>query len=207
MTYEDLSENNYVYVVLSRSSGLLSRLVRAVKGDEYTHAALSLDLRLEYMFSFGRRRTRNPFIGCFKRERICDAPRRPGGGLPGVVIEIPVSRMQYKNVIALIETFLLNSHLYGYNYLGLARNLWGRSRPIPARFFCSEFVYHVLHKNKVCDLGKPRNLVRPQDLMSIKGRVVFEGDLNEYRCSPGRETVAPRIFKKMAVRTYLATER
>lgn len=48
----------------------LSRASHALTGDKYIHAALPLDADLAYMFSFGRRRARNPFIGYFKRERL-----------------------------------------------------------------------------------------------------------------------------------------
>lgn len=63
-------DTEYLYVVLARSNTILSRLIHVIKEDEYTHAALSLDRDLEYMFSFGRRSANNPFIGCFKRERL-----------------------------------------------------------------------------------------------------------------------------------------
>ncbi|MDR1590275.1 MAG: hypothetical protein LBS51_08825 [Oscillospiraceae bacterium] len=179
-----------LYVVLSRSATALSWIIHTVRGDEYTHAALALDERLEYMFSFGRRRAYNPFIGCFKRENLNDALYNTYPELPGAVIRITVSAAQYECVTDLIESFLLNSHLYGYNYLGLVGNLWGQSRPAAARFFCSEFVYHVLHASGICDFGKPRGLVRPQDLTRVKGRVVFKGNLKEYDSLIKREIPA-----------------
>jgi hypothetical protein len=185
----------HLYVVLSRSATALSKMIRVLKGDEYTHAALALDARLEYMFSFGRRWARNPFVGCFKRERLSDAFYRPYAELPGVVIEIPVSEAQYANAIALLESFLLDGHSYGYNYFGLASSLWGWSHAADRSFFCSEFVYHVLHEIGICNLGKPRGLVCPQDLMGVQGRVVFRGNLKEYGRSPRRAATPPRIFR------------
>lgn len=195
MLRDGLTMEKNLYVVLSRSATALSRIIHTIKGDEYTHAALALDVRLEYMFSFGRRRAYNPFVGCFKRERLGDALSNPGAKLPGAIIEMSVSPVQYKRVTELIEGFLLNGHLYGYNYLGLAWNLWGQSRPADARFFCSEFVYHVLNDSGICDLGKPRGLVCPQDLTRVRGRVIFKGDLKEYDYRPERtDPAAPGIF-------------
>jgi hypothetical protein len=188
----------HLYVVLSRSPTILSKIIHTVKNNAYTHAALALDSRLEYMFSFGRRRAGNPFIGCFKRERIGDEFYRSCAEVPGIVIELSVSLTQYENASAKIGAFLLDSHLYGYNYLGLVGNLWGINCPCPAdlRFFCSEFVYHVLYESGVCDLNKPRSLVCPQDLMDIKGRVVYTGNLKEYECKTAREAAhAPSFFR------------
>jgi hypothetical protein len=195
MKREDLITEKHLYVVVLRSATILSKMIHAIKGAEYTHAALALDAPLEYMFSFGRRRAANPFIGCFKRERIGDELYRSCSELPGAVIEIAVSDTQYRSAAALINSFILNSHIYGYNYFGLIGNLCGRSRSRNTRFFCSEFVYYVLRKSGVCNLGKPQGLVCPQDLLAIKGSVIFRGDLKEYVC-PAKGDIAgfSRLF-------------
>jgi hypothetical protein len=183
---DGMSRRRYVYVVLSRSPTILSRAIRIFKRDEYTHAALSLDRELQYMFSFGRRRPSNPFIGCYKRENLGDGFYRACGRLPGAVIEVPVSPAQYSDVCVQIQDFLLNSHCYDYNYAGLIGNLAGMPCRSENRFFCSEFVYHVLHKSGICDFGIPRNLVRPQDLSGLDGAVIYKGDLKEYAPAKGR---------------------
>jgi hypothetical protein len=138
-----MNANQSVYVVLSRSQTALSRTIHMLKGHQYTHAALSLDRSMQYMFSFGRRRASNPFIGCFRRERLDDGIYKFCSNLPGVILEIPVTPVQYRNISGQIGTFLLNSHIYSYNYLGLAGNLFNKKHQDNTRFFCSEFVYHV----------------------------------------------------------------
>lgn len=182
----------YVYVVLSKSPTILSRTINRLKGDSYTHAALSLDKDLFYMFSFGRRWAGNPFVGCFKRESMNDGLYKKLASLPGVIMEIPVTSKQYDAVCVLIEGFLLDAHVYRYNYFGIAGNLLGMTHVNSRRFFCSEFVYYVLHESGVCDLGLPCGMVRPQTLLSLNGRVVFDGDLKTYG---GLATDSRRIFR------------
>ncbi|MFE5337085.1 hypothetical protein ACFQ8E_14330 [Isoptericola sp. NPDC056573] len=172
-----------IYVVLSRSSTVLSRTIRLATRDEYTHAALALDADLELMFSFGRRRASNPFVGCFKRERLDDDLYRGMDRLPGVVLEVPVTPRQRDAVGARVAEFLLDSHTYAYNAPGLVTGLLGRGSEDDRRFFCSEFVYHVLRDAGVCDLGVPRWKVRPQTLLAVPGTVVYRGDLKRYRPS------------------------
>jgi hypothetical protein len=166
-----------IFVVLTRSRTTLSRIIHRVTRDEYTHAAIALDENLYYMFSFGRRRASNPFFGCFKRESLNDEIYEGCAGLPGVVLEIPVTPGQYDAICSMIELFLLDSHRYGYNTLGLAKNLIGLPGENNARFFCSEFVYYVLRESGVCDLGVSRGGVRPQMLLNVDGRVIFDGNL------------------------------
>jgi hypothetical protein len=177
---EKYRNEKYVYAVLSKSPTILSRAIHGIKGDGYTHAALSLDRHLDFMFSFGRRRAYNPFIGCFKRESMNEGIYKNIAVLPGAVLEIPVTREQYDAVCRHVGKFLLDAHTYSYNYFGLMGNLIGVARKDNKRFFCSEFVYHILHESGVCDLGIPRGMVRPQTLLHLRGRVIFEGDLKTY---------------------------
>lgn len=176
-----------VYVVLSRSRTVLSRTIALATRDEFTHASLALDPGLELMFSFGRRRPGNPFIGCFRRERFDDGLYRGMDEVPGAVLEIPVTPEQHEAVCTRISEFLLDSHAYSYNASGLVNVLIGRGTQDDTRFFCSEFVYHVLQGAGVCDLGVERWQVRPQMLTELPGEVVFRGDLKAYsaRHRPG----------------------
>lgn len=59
-------EKYSLYVVLTRTNTVISKVVQLVKKDEYTHAAISLDEELNYMYSFGRKYSYYPFIGRFK---------------------------------------------------------------------------------------------------------------------------------------------
>jgi hypothetical protein len=175
------AREKHVYVVLMRSGTALSRLIHKLTGDTYTHAALALDRNLEYMFSFGRRRAENPFCGCFKRERLNDGIYKNHTKLPGVILELPVTAGQYERVRGIIESFLLDSHMYDYNVLGLVKSLLQLPGANDTRFFCSEFVYHVLYESGVCDFGMDREHVRPQTLLRLNGRIAFEGNLIKRR--------------------------
>ncbi|MDR1815753.1 MAG: hypothetical protein LBR00_03590 [Clostridiales Family XIII bacterium] len=181
-----LPENsgNAVYVVLTRSTTALSRLVSFWTGAEYTHAAISLDRGLSYMFSFGRRYANNPFLGCFHREDLSEGVYAKADHVPGIVIALPVSDWQYENICGTIREFLLNSHRYDFNYAGLATQAVGRSHFSERRFYCSEFVYHVLSEAGVLDLSIPRGRVRPQDFLWLGGEI-YKGDLRRFREAGG----------------------
>ncbi len=169
-----------VYVVLSRSRTVLSRTIALATRDEFTHSSLALDQGLDLMFSFGRRRAGNPFVGCFRRERFDDGLYRGMDVVPGVVLAVPVTPEQHEAIRVRITEFLLDSHAFSYNVRGLVGARFGRGHEAEDRFFCSEFVYHVLHGAGVCDLGVERWQVRPQTLLDLPGRVVFRGDLKDY---------------------------
>lgn len=185
-----------LYVIFTRSNTVLSNLIHIVKGDEYTHAALAFDKNLEYVFSFGRRYSNIPFIGCFRREELNEGLYARHKMLPGLVLELTVTEAEYEQAKKIVVEFLLNNHRYDYNYAGLFGNLLGINGYCRNRFLCSEFVYHVLHQCGVCDLNIPRTLVRPQNLLHIGGRVVYKGDLKRYAAcrAPLRELFQPLML-------------
>ncbi|MCL1791375.1 MAG: hypothetical protein FWG40_08545 [Peptococcaceae bacterium] len=198
------SMNKAVYVVLLRSKSFLSGAIRLIKSDRYTHAAIALDAELQYMFSFGRRRAWNPFVGCFKRERLDSAFYIKHRQLPGVVLRIPLDEEQYAGIASDIWRFLLDGHSYGFNVFGMIRASLGHEwKAFDKKFFCSEFVYYILHKNGVCDLGQSRTVVRPQMLLTVAAEKIYEGDLLKYSVTSchkaGAEPFAgvlPEAFRK-----------
>ena len=170
-----------IYIVLTRSTTALSSIVSFWTGAEYTHAAISLDKELTYMFSFGRRYTNNPFVGCFHREDISEGAYARAPSVPGLIIELPVSASQYTGVCDTLREFLRNEHYYEFNYLGLIRQAMGRTYYSEKRFYCSEFVYHTLREAGIIDLSIPRGRVRPQDFMWL-GKEFYKGDLRDFLC-------------------------
>jgi hypothetical protein len=160
---------------------MISRLIQLFKNDEYTHAAISLDKELNYMYSFSRRNTYNPFIGRFKKEDINEGLYKFCDTLPGIIIEIEVSGEQHEKAKALLEHFISNSGLYKYNYKGLLYSLLNKPASSDYRFLCSEFVYHILKESGIIDFNISRNLVRPQSLLNIDGRLIYKGNLKEIK--------------------------
>ncbi len=174
-------EKYCLYIVLTRTNTMISRLIQLFKHDEYTHASISLDKELNHMYSFGRRTTYNPFIGRFKKEDINEGIYKFWDTLPGTIIEVEVSKEQYENAKEILDEFISNSDLYKYNYKGLIHCILNKEVISENRFLCSEFVYHILKESGAADLKISRNLVRPESLLNIEGNLIYKGDLKEIR--------------------------
>ncbi|ABR49086.1 conserved hypothetical protein [Alkaliphilus metalliredigens QYMF] len=167
----------YLYIVLTSPSTAVSKIIKLVKNDEYTHAAIALDKDLDRMYSFGRKYTYNPCLGRFKQENINEGIYKFHKTLPGVIMEVEVSKEEYKKANSLIDHFISNSNLYKYNYKGLFPILFSGKEPCDNRFFCSEFVYYILKESGIADLQIARNTVRPQDLLNIRSKFIYMGNL------------------------------
>lgn len=172
-------EKAYLYIVLTRTNTMISRLIRLFTGDEYTHAALSLDRELQEMYSFARKYTRNPFLGRFKHERLEEGVYGLAKQLPGVVLEVEVPLENYAEARDLIDQFIANRAQYKYNFRGLLYGPLNKPTKRDDRFLCSQFVYYILRESGVIDFHIPASLVRPVDFLDLKARIVYQGDLKE----------------------------
>ncbi|MCT8977702.1 hypothetical protein N4T77_13965 [Clostridium sp. CX1] len=174
-------EKYCLYIVLTRTNTVMSKLIQFVKNDEYTHAAISLDKELNNMYGFGRKNTYNPFVGRFRQEKVDEGLYKFHKNLPGVIMEVEVSKQQYKKAKDLLNHFIFNSNLYKYNYKGLIHSLFNKAECSETRFLCSEFVYHILKESNIADLDISRNLVRPQSLLDLKGKIIYKGNLKNIK--------------------------
>jgi hypothetical protein len=133
------------------------------------------------MYSFGRRKAYNPFIGEFKKEEIDKGLYRFHDVVPCAILEIEVSKQQYGNAERLIDHFICNRDLYKYNYRGLLHSLINKEQCNDNRFLCSEFVYYILNESDIADFKIPRNLVRPQNLLALESKRIYKGNLKKLK--------------------------
>lgn len=64
-----MKNEEYVYVVLVRALTRLGKIGRKINGYEYTHAAVSLDSRLDDFVTFSRKKHSTPFDAGFMHEK------------------------------------------------------------------------------------------------------------------------------------------
>ncbi|MPW25384.1 hypothetical protein GC105_06245 [Alkalibaculum sp. M08DMB] len=167
----------HLYILLVRTNTVLSNLIHYIKKDPYTHAAIALDRNLDQMYSFGRKKVYNPFVGCFRKESIHTGLYKIYDTSPCKIIEIEVTKEQYEKACALVDHFITNDKIYKYNYMGLIFNLLNKAT-FNNRFLCSEFVYHILKESDIIDFNVPKNLVRPMNFASMQGKVIYRGEIN-----------------------------
>ena len=59
-----------IYLILTHTGTTLSTIIKCYTKDEFSHVSIALDKELNTMYSFGRLRPSNPFIGGFVHEGI-----------------------------------------------------------------------------------------------------------------------------------------
>lgn len=173
-----------VYVVLSRTGTILSRVISKITGDWYTHASVSLDDDLNTMYSFGRLWSYIPWIGGFVKESVAYGTMRRFCRADTLVMRIDVNAQKYDAISRYLATMYAERKKYHYNYWGLLLSRWKVRVRKCNRFYCSEFVTDCLERFGIIQRGELGKVVRPMELLKLrriaKGRVVYRGALCQF---------------------------
>lgn len=173
-----------IYVVMTQTGTFLSRLLKFLSKDVYNHASIALDDRLNDMYSFGRLNPYNPFVGGFVKESPHYGTFKRFTNTDAMIITLDVTEAQYDSVKAMLSKMYEEKEKYRYNYKGLFAAFFGKRIEELNRFYCSEFVKHVLVENGIVDKTFFREITHPADFTEIpNARTVYVGKLRTYSLS------------------------
>ena len=141
-----------IYILLTRSGTLLSNLVYAVTGANYTHASLAFDEDLGCLYSSTRKNGYTMFPAGPSREYLNRGVFRLRENVPCALYALEVTDEAYAR----------------------ARRRADHRR----HYFCSQFVSEVLEKSGSMQLPKHSTLMHPNDYTRLEQlRCVYEGPL------------------------------
>lgn len=168
-----------IYIVLTQSYNLLARLIKIVTKDKYSHVSLSFDEKCTDMYSIGRKYTHYPFIGVYKNESIYKGVFNLNSKAEILIYELNVSKLQYDNIIRLLNEYGNSSK--GYNFIGLILAIFNK-KINRRKYYCSEFIYNILLDESVNIFPKTNNIVKPMNFTNIVGlNKIYEGNIIEYK--------------------------
>lgn len=168
-----------IYILLTRSGTLLSNLVYAVTGANYTHASLAFDEDLSCLYSSTRKNGYTMFPAGPSREYLNRGVFRLRENVPCALYALDVSDEAYTRARRRAEHMMAHGSLYQFNVIGLAlcgmHIRWKRRR----HYFCSQFVSEVLEKSGAMELPKHSTLMHPNDYTTLQDlHCVYEGRLS-----------------------------
>lgn len=169
-----------IYIVLTYTGTILSRLVRGYTGKEYAHVSIALDKDLEEMYSFGRLNPYIPFIGGFVHESIDHGTFKRFYKTKTKIYSLEVNDEQYKKIVETIDDFNSNRETYRFNVLGLFLVAVHLKLKREKCFYCAEFVKYVLDNSDLkVDLPE---IVKPDDFNKIDNlQEIYTGILRQYK--------------------------
>ncbi|MBQ6653998.1 MAG: hypothetical protein IJM79_00510 [Erysipelotrichaceae bacterium] len=170
-----------VYLMLTRSSTLISVYINLTTTAQYTHSSISLNSALDPICSVGRHFTFLNWPAHIKREPLdrefywWHRWARVG------IYRLQVSEEGWQKIREFIdEQFERNLQ---FAFLGIACCKFGILREYENKMFCSQFVANALAASGEIDIQKSAALYHPDDFLKLKdisevyrGRI---GDLAE----------------------------
>ena len=176
------NETKSVYIVISKTSTLPSNVIKMWTKEPYAHTSLAMDIELNEMYSFARKRLHNPFDCGFIYEDITTGVFGRDVDTTCRIGRLRVTPEQHRNIIDILNQFKEEQQQYGYNYLGIFGVMINKAVEREYNYFCSQFVFYVLREAGVEMFDKKPGLARPEDFrLWDRLEVIYEGKLNEYR--------------------------
>ena len=182
-----------IYIVLTRSNTLVSKLIYAATGARYTHAALAMEPDLTNLASFGRKQPDAMFPAGYVRESIYEGIMGQSNQMACAVYRITVSEKNYRALQAFLSKMDTGADQYHYSILGLITCFFGQRHHRQNHYFCSGFVAYALQTAGIPGIPKDHTLVRPMDFTTMpNARLFFEGTMDDLRTQTKREPVLGR---------------
>ena len=167
-----------IYIVLTQTYTTLARIIKSITKDKYSHASISLDIKCNNMYSFGRKYIYFPFYGIFLKEDLRKGLFIRNKNALIAIYEIKVTKKQYNKIKDKIKEIELNNK--GYNIIGLLLAHF-RIKLHRRKYYCSEFVYEVLSNKEIEIYNKENTLFKPEELITNNKFVkIFEGKIRDY---------------------------
>ncbi|UQZ34070.1 hypothetical protein C2I18_11335 [Paenibacillus sp. PK3_47] len=176
-----MAEECSVYILLTNTGTLFTRLIQGYTRAPYNHASISFNRELSELYSFGRKHANNPLNGGFVREDIKTGTFSKYPNTTCVLYELKVSGREVEKMKRVLHIFIRSRQKYLYNILGVIGIALKEPVEFSNSYFCSQFVAEILDRSGIKLWNKLPALVTPDDFrQSSRLRLVYEGKLSEY---------------------------
>ena len=168
-----------IYIILTHTGTILSKIIKNYTKDEFSHASIALDNNLKEMYSFGRLNPYNPFWGGFVHEGINLGTFKRFRKTRCQIYSLNITEEQYNKVKEIIEYIKKSKQLHNFNVIGLFAIGFNKRVSFKNSFYCAEFVKYVLDKSNI--KNNLPEMIKPEDFKYIQNAdEVYEGLFREY---------------------------
>ncbi|HET7578227.1 MAG TPA: hypothetical protein VFK33_03025 [Bacillales bacterium] len=175
------TEGKSVYILLTDTGTLFTKTVKQYTRVPYNHTSLSFDLKLEELYSFGRKQPKNPLKAGFIKEDIYRGTFSHFRNTRCVLFKLNVSERQFGEMRRMVLSFQMRSEMYSYNLIGLFGIIINYPIETENAYFCSQFVAEVLKRGGIQLWDKSSALVTPREFLEHTSfHKIYEGKLYDY---------------------------
>ena len=169
-----------IYIVLTHTGTVLSRIIKKYTKDEFSHVSIALDEDLKEMYSFGRLHPYNPFIGGFVHEDINLGTFKRFKKTKTAIYSLQIKEEEYERIDNTIKKIQEAKVPYKFNIIGLFAIALKLRIHKEHSFYCAEFVKYSL-ENSGIETNLPI-MIRPESFKHLKNiKLEYKGILRDYK--------------------------
>lgn len=169
-----------VYLLLSRTGTVPSRVIHKATGGTFTHTSISLTPATDRFYSYARRRIHNPLRAGLFIENIHTGVFAMYPDCHCSLFSLDVSDEAFEKMQRCVKHFLNNYKRAKYNFLGVVPLRLGIRFPRKYRLTCSQFVAVVLASSGEVSLPKDPYRMLPNDFPKLAGlKKLYDGPLKD----------------------------
>lgn len=172
---------DHIYIVVTQTGTILSRLLKVITNADYNHVSISSDPALNTLYSFGRKNAYNPFWGGFVKESPHFGTFKRFSETEAVVLSLPVTKEMKENIENRLVEMYQHRREYRYDTLGLLlawiKILYVRENT----YYCSSFVRDFLKEFDLAEEEIFSKFPKPIEFLELRGgEVIYRGKLRLY---------------------------
>ncbi|MBQ9085834.1 MAG: hypothetical protein IJY47_01465 [Clostridia bacterium] len=167
-----------VYILLSKTGTIPSRLIHRLTGGAFTHVSIALAPKTDRFYSYARRALRNPLNAGLIVEDLHSFVFALYPDCPCVLYSVEISDEAYEKIKQRLQYYLKNYRRARYNFLGIIPLRLGIRIRQEFRLVCSQFVALMLKESDEIQLPKDPYLMLPVDFQKIRNiQKIYAGSL------------------------------
>ena len=168
-----------IYIILTHTGTILSNIIKFYTKDEFSHVSISLDEKLQEMYSFGRLHPYNPIWGGFVHEELNKGIFKRFKYTLAEVYSLNIEDSKYYKIEQLIKNIKESPKPYKFNFIGLVAVSLNKKIHTKRSFYCAEFIKYLFEQALI-----PNNLptiIKPEDFKKLEGiKLIYKGFINRY---------------------------
>lgn len=156
-----------IYILLTNSNTIISRIIRILTADRYTHVSLSFEESLRPLYSFSRKYIYRPLPAGLRMEQLDKGFFKRFDTIPCALYSLEVEDEVYISAHDQVMSMVRNAGFYRFNIIGLILCRMNIPFKRKRHFFCSQFVSEILKNSNALKLPKNPSLMRPADYQKL----------------------------------------
>ena len=176
-----IKNNNTIYIIETHSGTFPSKVIKKITKYQFSHVLISLDNKLDKMYTFGRRTVQNPLNSGFIIESTNSPFYEKFKDTSCKVYELKISKKKYKMLKKIINKYEKTPEKYNYDIIWLCLRMFRITIKRKNHYVCTSFIAELITQTKIYDFDKPCEKVKPIDFEYIPNKkLYYSGKLINY---------------------------